>query len=326
MPSSSPPESPVAERDPAAVSAAVKRAGRAAGFDAVGICDLQPIGRGALAEWLARGYAGTMAYMGRQARKRDEPACIAPGSTRAVVVLKSYFPAAPPASGAARVARYAWGEDYHRVLGDRLAGLAAQLVTLGASAERTRCYVDAGPVPERELAARAGLGWIAKNTMLINPALGSFTFIGSVLTDLPLAVDAPFDADHCGSCRACLDVCPTDAFPAARQLDARRCISYLTIEHRGDFDAAQGAMVGEWLFGCDRCQDVCPWNEKFALPTDEPRFAPRPALAAPDLDELAHLDAAEFDRRYRDTAFERPGRAGLARNARQVRSNRRSPT
>jgi epoxyqueuosine reductase len=305
-------------------AAAVKRAARALGFDAAGVCDLRPIERGALRDWLERGYAGTMRYMHRQAPQRQEPARIAPGSTRAVVVLERYaVPLPAGAKPAARVARYAWGEDYHRVVGERLAALAEALVALGASRAATRWYVDAGPVPERELAQRAGLGWIAKNTMLIDPRLGSFTFIGCVLTDLALAVDAPFAADHCGSCRACLDACPTDAFPAARVLDATRCISYLTIEHRGPFSAAQGRMIGEWLFGCDRCQDVCPWNEKFTQPTTEPRFAPRDEVVSPDLEELLQLDPGAFRRRYADTAFERPGVDGIARNARQVLDNTR---
>jgi epoxyqueuosine reductase len=241
------------------------------------------------------------------------------------VVLQSYLSPAPAApTGTARVARYAWGEDYHRVLGDKLAAVAAALIELGATPAATRWYVDAGPLPERELAQRAGLGWIAKNTMLIHPRLGSFTFIGAVLTDLALVVDRPFETDHCGRCRACLDACPTDAFPAPRVLDARRCISYLTIERRGPFAAGEGARIGDWLFGCDVCQDVCPWNDKFATPTNEPRFAPRAANVAPDLDELAGLDPGTFAARYADTAFERPGGAGIARNAGQVLENRRS--
>jgi epoxyqueuosine reductase len=335
-----PPRAPLAHRTPNAdiptanarrsvaadLASAVKDAALRLGFDAVGICDLQPVERTALRDWLERGYAATMQYMHRQATKRQEPARIAPGSTRAVMVLKRYYAPDPPDSARrARVARYAWGEDYHRVLGSKLAELAEALVALGADRSATRWYVDAGPVPERELAQRAGLGWIAKNTLLIHPRLGSFTFIAGVLTDLPLAVDEPFVADHCGSCRACLDACPTDAFPNARLLDAARCISYLTIEHRGAFSAAQGRMVGDWLFGCDVCQDVCPWNDKFAQPTDEPRFAPRPQLVAADPHELVTIDAAEFRRRYADTAFERPNRDGIARNAAQVIENGHVP-
>jgi epoxyqueuosine reductase len=176
-------------------------------------------------------------------------------------------------------------------------------------------------VPERELAARAGLGWIAKNTMLIRPEIGSFSFIATVFTDLALPTDAPFRADHCGDCRLCLDACPTDAFPTARVLDATRCISYLTIEYRGDFDARQGPLIDDWLFGCDECQDVCPWNEKFAATTDEPRFRARPELASPNPQELQSVDSETFHSLYAGTAFERAKRDGLARNARQVISN-----
>lgn len=302
---------------------AVKAAAEALGFHAVGICDLAPIERDALRRWLARGHAATMGYLPRQAARRMAPATIVPGAMRAVMVLESYHhPTPPPAPGAPRVAQYAWGEDYHRVLDERLAQLAETLIALGATRAATRAYVDAGPVPERELAQRAGLGWLAKNTMLIHPRLGSYTFIGGVLTDLELACDAPFATDHCGSCRACLDACPTAAFPAARELDARRCISYLTIEKRGAFGAEDGARIGPWLFGCDVCQEVCPWNGKFAQPATEPRFTPRPELVSPDPHELLALDDEAFAARYADTAFERPGRAGMARNAAQVLANR----
>lgn len=303
------------------LAARVKARAAELGFDAVGICDLAAVDRPALREWLSAGHAGTMSYMARQAARREEPAGIVPGAKRAVVTLTSYYqPELTPAPGG-RVARYAWGDDYHRVVGERLESLATQMLSLGASAERTRAYVDAGPVPERELAQRAGLGWIAKNTMLIHPRVGSYTFIGCVLTDLPLACDEPFTTDHCGSCRACLDECPTDAFPATRVLDARRCISYLTIELRGTFDDAQRDAVGDWLFGCDVCQEACPWNHRFALPSREPRFLPRPELAAPDLQTLAKIDGEEFEQLYAGTAFERSRAAGLRRNAEAVITN-----
>ncbi|MFN8644783.1 MAG: 4Fe-4S double cluster binding domain-containing protein [Candidatus Binatia bacterium] len=166
---------------------------------------------------------------------------------------------------------------------------------------------------------------MAKNTMLIHPRLGSYTFIGCVLTDLALAVDAPFESDHCGRCRACLDACPTEALGDARTLDARRCISYLTIEQRGPFAAEQGERIGPWLFGCDLCQEVCPWNDKFAQPASDPRLVPRPELMRPNLAALTSLDASQFRARYADTAFARAGREGLARNARQVIFNRAAP-
>jgi epoxyqueuosine reductase len=214
-----------------------------------------------------------------------------------------------------RVAQYAWSSDYHDVLGKRLEQLATAVREI-VPGSTTRCYVDAGPVPERELAQLAGLGWIGKNMMLINPAIGSFTFIGVVLTDADLAPDPPFAADRCGSCTRCLDACPTDAFVGPRELNARACISYLTIEHRGEFDALQRQQVGDWVFGCDVCQDVCPWNVSFATATDDAEFAPRPDVATPDLGELSTMADAEFALRYGDTPFARPGGAGMRRNAR----------
>ena len=268
-----------------------------------------------------------MAYLHRQAEKRRDPRRVIPSARVAVVTLTNYFHnAADPGGGSVsqgegRVAQYAWSSDYHHVLGRRLERLAASVreVCPGVT---TRCFVDAGPVPERELAQRAGLGWIGKNTMLIHPEIGSFTFIGVVLTDADLAPDLPFEADRCGSCRRCLDACLTDAFPAPRDLDARRCISYLTIEKRGEFSAAERGLVGEWAFGCDVCQDVCPWNVSFARATADPDLAPRAEVAGPDLDVLATIDEEEFSRRYGDTPFERPGAAGMRRNALAVRANR----
>lgn len=268
-----------------------------------------------------------MTYLHRQAAKRREPALIWPDARAAVVTLTNYYHEPPPADGAEsapRVARYAWGADYHTVLGRRLAQLGHAIGEL-APGSHSRCYVDAGPVPERELAQRAGLGWIGKNMMLIHPKVGSFTFIGVVLTDADLAPDAPFAADRCGSCRACLDACPTDAFVAPHELDARRCISYLTIEHRGTFSESQRTMVGDWLFGCDVCQDVCPWNVRFAAATDDGELAPRTALATPNLAALEALTPTEFDHVYGDTAFERAGSDGIRRNAAAVAGNRATP-
>jgi epoxyqueuosine reductase len=300
---------------------AVKNFAAELGFDAVGICDLRPVERDALRRWLDSGYAAGMSYMGRQAQRRSRPAEIVDGAVRAVVTLTSYFHPDQATTPGGRVARYAWGEDYHTVIGTRLAALADRLCELGASRERTRPYVDAGPVPERELAERAGLGWIAKNTMLISPSIGSYTFIGSVFTDLALDCDERFAADHCGSCHACLEACPTAAFPEQRVLDSRRCISYLTIEHRGELACEQSHAIGDWLFGCDVCQEACPWNEKFALPTREARFDPRPELARPVPEELATIDDDAFAAVYRGTAFERPRASGIRRNAAAVMQN-----
>jgi len=306
-------------------SAEVKRRALALGFDRVGMATLERNAHAVeLDRWLAAGYAGTMRYLERQAPKRKAPAAIMPGAHTAVVTLTNYWhrwvDAGAMPRGHGRVAQYAWGADYHAVLGPRLERLAALIREIAPGA-RTRAYVDAGPVPERELAQRAGLGWIAKNTMLIHPHLGSFTFIGAVLTDAVLAPDPPFEADRCGTCRRCLDACPTDAFVTAHVLDARSCISYLTIEHRGEFTPTERRMVGGWVFGCDVCQDVCPWNERFARPTDDADLAPRPDLAAPDLRDLLAADAATFARRWGDTPFERPGLQGMQRNAAAVLAN-----
>jgi epoxyqueuosine reductase len=181
--------------------------------------------------------------------------------------------------------------------------------------------VDAGPLPERELARRAGLGWVAKNTMLIHPGLGSFTFIGSLLTDSELPADAPFDVERCGSCTRCLEACPTEAFPAPGVLDATRCISYLTIEARSDVPEPLRAQVGDNLFGCDICQDVCPWNQKFAAPTRELAYRPRPEAEWPSLDGILRMDEPAFAARFGETALERAGPLGLKRNARVVLEN-----
>ena len=300
---------------------AVKRRALELGFDAVGVATLEPSAHAAeLQQWLAAGYAGTMTYLHRQAEKRKDPASIMRGAKVALVTLTNYFHGSTN-PGVGRVAQYAWSADYHEVLGRRLERLATAVREVVPGA-KTRCYVDAGPVPERELAQRAGLGWIGKHTNVIHRAAGSWFFLGEILTDLPLPLDTPA-TDHCGSCRACLDACPTSAFVAPGVLDARRCISYLTIEHRGEFSQAQQPLVGDWLFGCDVCQDVCPWNVKFALPTRDVELNVRPEVAEPELASLLDANPESFQRRFGDTPFERPGVAGMRRNSAAVLANRR---
>jgi epoxyqueuosine reductase len=328
-------------------SVEVKRRATALGFDAVGVTTLGPNAHAAeLDRWLEAGYAGTMTYLHRQAEKRKDPQRIMPQARVAVVTLTNHFhgpgitdpgrkpgehqdqnsrgsiypglsPGVSSPQPSGKVAQYAWSADYHDVLGARLEKLAAAICDVAPGAT-TRAYVDAGPVPERELAQRAGLGWIGKNMMLIHPEIGSFTFIGVVLTDADLAPDLPFEVDRCGTCRRCLDACPTNAFPEPHVLDATRCISYLTIEHRGAFNEQQRRDVGEWVYGCDVCQDVCPWNVSFASAAADPELAPRADVRAPDLSALLEMDEDAFARRYADTPFARPGLRGMRRNAAAV--------
>ncbi|MEZ4589201.1 MAG: tRNA epoxyqueuosine(34) reductase QueG [Gemmatimonadales bacterium] len=285
---------------------------RELGFLAWGVADLAPSRRAeALDDWLARGYGGTMRYLHRQARKRKQPAEILPGARTAVMVLDNYLP--PPADRpGVKLAKYALGRDYHAELTGRLEGLAALLRGEGAGV--TRVFADAGPVPERELAERAGLGWIGKNGMLIRRDAGSFFFIGAVFSDLALPTAPAVETDHCGSCTRCLEACPTDAFVAPRVLDATRCISYLTIEAKGPIPEELAGRLEGWAFGCDVCNDVCPWNEKFARPTANPAYHDRLAIDREDPEFFTRMTEPEFARRFGDTPLERPGLAGMRRN------------
>jgi len=294
----------------------VKTRARQIGFAAAGITDLAPVPHGAEFDtWLAHGHDGTMAYMRRQAERRRKPALIASWARRAVVVLYNYVTPEPEARDrAGHVARYARGADYHRALAPSLEALEREIRAVGGPDTQTKSFVDAGPVPERELAQRAGLGWIGKNTMLIRPGTGSYTFIASVFTDADLTPDVPFTADRCGTCTRCLAACPTQAFPAPRVLDARRCIAYLTIEHRGEMPGELGKQVGSWVFGCDVCQDVCPWNRKIASAAPTPIIALDPARAWIAFDTFRELDEQEFEREYAWTPLERPGVIGMRRN------------
>jgi epoxyqueuosine reductase len=302
----------------------IKTRARELGFLACGITHPGPSAYAdRLDEWLARGYAGTMRYLHRQAARRKEPQRIVPEARAVVVVLDNYYSRDPEISAesnpedtstAPRIARYARGEDYHKVTGARLAQLAEFLRSNGAAL--SRAYTDAGPVPERELAQRAGLGWIGKNTMLVRPDAGSFFFIGSVFTDLPLAADDPFELDRCGSCTRCLDACPTEAFVAPRVLDATRCISYLTIEQKGPIPDELADRFQGYAFGCDICNDVCPWNQRFAVPTAVPEFQPRTRLNGDEPELFEEMTEDEFAARFGETPLERPGLAGMRRNVR----------
>jgi epoxyqueuosine reductase len=298
------------------LAAAVKARAGELGFIACGITHPGPTAHGEfLDQWLARGYAGTMRYLHRQARRRKDPRLIMPEARSVVVVLDNYYtPDRESGQSAPRIAKYARGEDYHRVTQRRLSELAQSLRQLGASLTRT--FADAGPVPERELAQRAGLGWIGKNTMLVSPTAGSFFFIGSVFTDLALDLDRPFDVDRCGSCTRCLEACPTEALREPRLLDATRCISYLTIEHKGPIPEDLANRFQGYAFGCDICNDVCPWNQRFAEITSISEFADTSQLPESNPDLFEGMTEEEFTERFGHTPLERAGLHGMRRNYR----------
>lgn len=301
------------------LAARVKAEAERLGFLACGVAPLGPNPHAdALNRWLKAGFGGTMTYLNRQAKKRKDTRVADPQAKVAVVVLDRYhdgsptrLPAEPPTRP--RIARYARGRDYHDVVGDRLELLAAHLKTLGA--RHTRVYVDTGPVPERELARRAGLGWIGKNTMLIRPGVGSWFFIGVVLTDLDLPDDAGFEPDHCGTCTRCLDACPTGAFVSERVLDATKCLSYQTIEWKREIPAELAANAAGWAFGCDICNEVCPWNERFAGGPVHPDLTDQhwiPAEAGRDY--FDRMTEEEFHVRFDHTPLERTGLVRMRRN------------
>jgi epoxyqueuosine reductase len=295
------------------LAAAVKRRAAELGFIACGITDPSPIDDGGwLDRWLGSGYAGVMRYLHRQARKRKDPRLIIPTATSVVVVLDNYYDGEPDPGPPPKVARYARGEDYHRVTRERLEPLADLLRSHGA--RLAHIFADSGPVPERALALRAGLGWIGKNTMLIRPSAGSFFFIGTLFTDLALEQDRTDATDHCGSCTRCLDACPTGALVEPRVLDATRCISYLTIEQKGPIPVGLAERLDGWVFGCDICNEVCPWNLRFAEATGAEEFRSRHLLdgAGPEL--FDEMEEEDFTRRFGHTPLERPGLRGMRRN------------
>jgi epoxyqueuosine reductase len=301
----------------------LKQQARAFGFDLVGIAPAGTAdGFDRLRDWLNRGYAGDMAYMHRHAEARRHPGSVLQDVRSVVMLGMNYNPGPEEEKDEAqygRIARFARGADYHDVLRDRLNRLLAWL-----QAERPGCVgrgvVDTAPLLERDFARRAGLGWFGKNTMLLNKRLGSYFFLSALLVDAQLQPDGPFEASHCGTCTACLDACPTNAFVGPGVLDSRRCISYLTIELKDNVPSELRRGVGDWLFGCDICQEVCPWNRKAPAAT-EPAFRPRADLDAVDAAELLGLTDEEFRRRFRDAALMRAKRRGLLRNAALVLGN-----
>ncbi|MFM8251336.1 MAG: tRNA epoxyqueuosine(34) reductase QueG [Planctomycetota bacterium] len=309
------------------LAAELKQAARKLGFSLAGICvaHASPAFH-RLNQWLDAGYDGEMAYLRQRRAAYEHPRGVLPG-VRSLLMLGWNYRTVEPAElqpGQGRVARYALATvDYHDLLHDRLRQLK-QLVLRHFPQAAVRGVVDSAPLLEREYGRAAGLGWIGKNTLLLNREAGSWFFLAALLTDLPLPADEPFTADHCGSCRACLDACPTQAFPQPYLLDARRCISYATIEHRGPLTHEWHDQVGDWVFGCDICQEVCPWNRRVAV-TEAPDFTPHPLLNPLELVPLFSWDEAEFRRQFRRLPLWRVKRAGLLRNAALVLGRQRPP-
>lgn len=297
--------------------AAIRAEALALGFDAVGFAPaaLGAATRARLGEFLARGYHGDMGWMADKADRRGDPRVLWPEALSVVVVGLSYAPADDPRSAQADAAQgavsvYARGRDYHDVVKGRLKRLAQWMqARLGGE---VKVFVDTAPVMEKPLAEAAGIGWQGRHTNLVSRAHGSWLFLGSVFTTLALEPDRP-ETDHCGSCRQCLDACPTAAFPAPNLLDARRCISYLTIEHKSAIPEELRPLIGNRVYGCDDCLAVCPWN-KFARAGREAAFLPREALTAPRLAELAALDDAAFRRMFSGSPIKRTGRDRFLRN------------
>ncbi len=295
----------------------------AVGFDLAGVAPARPTPETHfLREWIARGYAGEMRWLARRTEERVDPRRVLAGVESIVAVGLVYDPGgpAPARPGTGDVSRYAGGEDYHAVLLEGLCALELGLEALAQRPVRSRAYVDTGPVQERVFAALAGLGWIGKNTCLIHPRLGSYVFLGVLLTDLPLAPGAR-EPDHCGTCRACLDACPTQAFVAPYVLDATRCLSYTTIELGGAIPEELRGAHADHLFGCDVCQEVCPWNARRAreVPPDaaglRARLAPRAEWVRPALAWVLGLDEGAWRAATRGTALRRAKHRGLLRNA-----------
>jgi epoxyqueuosine reductase len=273
-----------------------------------------------LNEWLRRGYQASMQWMAKQTERRTDPREIVHGARSVIVVAENYFSPArhsdSPDDG--KISRYAWGDDYHIHLTKRIEALYECIKQIEPGSDG-RYYADTGPVMEKAWAARAGIGWQGKHTNLITRDAGSWVFLGVIITTLELEYDEPAE-DMCGTCTACIDACPTRAITEPYVVDATKCISYQTIEHRGPIDPELGKKFGRWVYGCDICQDVCPWN-RFARETDHREYAPRDGNVAPKLDELAAMTQEEFSRRFAKSAVKRTKVAGLVRNAALAKDN-----
>jgi epoxyqueuosine reductase len=301
----------------------IKQHALALGFTSVGITRAEVFSDEArrLEAWLTKGFHGDMAYMENHFEKRINPNELFPDAKSIISVTANYFtPDASTADGG--ISMYAQGTDYHRVVKEKLQSLF-DFVLQTVGAVNGRAFVDSAPLMDKAAAQRAGLGWIGKHSNLISPKHGSYFFIGNLLLDCELEYDAPFLTNHCGSCTACLDLCPTQAIVEPNVVDARKCISYLTIELKRTFTAEEETMLGEWLFGCDICQQVCPWN-RFSTPTPLDDLKPKPASALITEDDILAMTKSKFAAAFEDTPLFRTGLRRLKRNAEAVTKNRLS--
>ncbi len=307
------------------LSRAIKKQALSAGFDKVGIVRAEALAgeRGRLQEWLDRGYQGEMRWMGRDPDKRTDPSRLFPHTRSVIVVALNYYTpeehSGDPETG--KVSRYAWGDDYHEVVGSKLRALLGWIEELVPHAGGKVC-VDIQPMMDKAWAVRAGLGWIGKHTNLITHEFGSWVFIGELLVNLELAYDTDQVEDHCGSCTLCIDACPTSAISEPYVVDSNKCISYATIELRApEMPPAITENLEGWFYGCDICQDVCPWN-RFETPTNEGLFRPRPGTVNAKLSEILDLTPQSYAERFRGSAMKRARLVGLQRNARALLQNR----
>ena len=308
--------------DPQVLSRKIKEQARASGLDKVGIVPASALSpeAGRLREWLARGYQGEMKWMSRDPEQRTDPRAFFPSARSVIAVALNYYTTHKHSddSGTGKVSRYAWGDDYHEVLGEKLRALLFWIKEECPEAEGRVC-VDIQPIMDKAWAARAGLGWIGKHTNLITPEFGSWVFVGELLLNLELEYDTERVEDHCGTCTLCLDACPTDAISEPYVVDSRACLSYATIELRADkIPPSLAEQMEGWLYGCDICQDVCPWN-RFEQPTAEKRFEPRAGNVNAVLSEIEQLMPETYAERFRHSAMKRAKLSGLQRNARTLK-------
>jgi len=317
-----------------ALTQAVKAYAHRLGFALAGVARPNPPAHlDVFADWLQNGRHGTMDYLAneRAIERRRDPRQILPEVQSILVLAVPYHPPGPLPKRAADLqfgaaAAYAWGADYHEVLPERLQALVSFLEAQVGESIPNRYYTDTGPILERELAQSAGLGWIGKNTCLINPTRGSYFFLAEIFLGIELEFDPAMTADHCGSCTRCISACPTGCILPNRTLDATRCIAYLTIEQKGAIPIDLRLQIGQWVFGCDVCQQVCPWNLRFARSPGDPAFAGSTSAQKPDLIKTLALSAETFNRQYKNSPIRRAKRRGLLRNAAVVLGNQAKDT